>query len=503
MRNVGPFALECLGQGRSWPLTLSGRGALLPEEVEGFANGYACFPGTDAQGHSICIYAPERAKQFSTSMRHRVSFFLRSYLCENDMSMTDGYVVIVLVGDQGGNADMTTQECIEIATSQGGHGYFTHIVNPPMGIGTRNFYEVLYPIVQRIFRTLTNDKIAVHLGDKSEMVYKLGCHGLAPYCIPESIGGTWTLAKHMEWLSNRQQQDLRLYGAQYALPARSPATSLAAPAAANVERPVVIATPLKEPAGTSWCRDDAVIKVALAMETMSVEEKADYVEAVTKAPDITERECDPVAFLRAQNRNAAKAASQMATYWKVRKKVFGSSAFTALNQTGKGALDRRDLATLGSTFLMSLPNDAAGRSVIFCDGCRLTRCGRENQLRTTFYLYSIAAENRASQTEGAVLIYVATEPSFDRANQECMDLVMSALPIRLRDIHVICNPINDADQTDYTDKLDSSTISRFKQVSMNEVAVHVTGTRSSVAEHQVRHVTRRSSTKVHRWHVRL
>lgn len=172
----------------------------------------------------------------------------------------------------------------------------------------------------------------------------------------------------------------------------------------------------------------------------------------------------------------------MQQYWKIRKKVFGKRAFLPLNQTAEGTLDRKDTAVLSSSYLISLPDDATGRSVIFCDGSRLERSTGESRLRCSFYMYSIAAENAKSQREGIVVIYVTTEPTFDRANVECLELVLSALPLVIRDVHLIFTDKQKPSlETDVPDVLDPKALSLFQHVAKNEVVRHYSNGESSLA----------------------
>ena len=173
------------------------------------------------------------------------------------------------------------------------------------------------------------------------------------------------------------------------------------------------------------------------IQSMPNNEKTDYMKAMTTCPDLVTKESDPVRFLRCCQWDPQRSAKRLVQYWKTRRTIFGERAFLPLDQTGDGTLDRKDLNVLSSSYMMILPNDTSGHSVLFCDGSRLARSSRDSRLRCTFYMFSVAAENEVTQADGAILIYVLTEPSFDRASRECLDMTLGALPMSIRTVHLI------------------------------------------------------------------
>ena len=56
-------------------------------------------------------------------------------------------------------------------------------------------------------------------------------------------------------------------------------------------------------------------------------EKAAYLEAKKRAPELVETESDPTCFLRLHEYDYWKAAERMVSYWKERKKAFGDDNF--------------------------------------------------------------------------------------------------------------------------------------------------------------------------------
>lgn len=59
-------------------------------------------------------------------------------------------------------------------------------------------------------------------------------------------------------------------------------------------------------------------------------------------------------------------------------------------------------------------------------------------------MWCVIAESELSQTAGYSVLYMVTEPSFDRANKECLDIVVQAVPARLRYFHVLGVPPEDS-----------------------------------------------------------
>ena len=68
-------------------------------------------------------------------------------------------------------------------------------------------------------------------------------------------------------------------------------------------------------------------------------EKLEYMEGLSRSPDLVASESDPLQFVRFCNYNVWVAGERLVRYWKARKEAFGDErAFLPLILTGRGAL---------------------------------------------------------------------------------------------------------------------------------------------------------------------
>jgi hypothetical protein len=127
------------------------------------------------------------------------------------------------------------------------------------------------------------------------------------------------------------------------------------------------------------------------MNSLPDEEKAAYLDAAEKCPELIEAETNPQFYVDFCNGNKEKAAALLAKQWILRVMVFQERAFLPLNDlSGKGALTEEDVKALKSGFFAWLPDDAQGRTVIFGDNSRNTHT-ESSHGRSFFYVAHVAA----------------------------------------------------------------------------------------------------------------
>jgi hypothetical protein len=314
---------------------------------------------------------------------------------------------------------------------------------------------------------------------------KLGEFGIKG--LPDAIGGPYTVKEHLAWMQER----FLIEGGRYkelAMPATHMNALMRAPVPAASHNSTFVPEQneninlVQVAAATEHAINFGLQEFAQALDQIPHGAKASYMQAMQQAPELVERESNPAAFLRREAFDAAAAARRLVKYWEVRVTIFEEKAFMPLNQTGEGALDRRDLAVLGTAYFKSLPNDSQGRSVLFCDGSRLARSTRQSRLRTTFYLYSIASESKLSQSSGFILLHLITEPSFERANKECLDLVLSAIPSAIHDVHLL--RVTDSP---LETEVDPAVLHQYRQVARHQVIPHINTSRNLLAPRLARY----------------
>ncbi|GAX19170.1 hypothetical protein FisN_15Lh341 [Fistulifera solaris] len=190
---------------------------------------------------------------------------------------------------------------------------------------------------------------------------------------------------------------------------------------------------------TNEVASSAIKAMRTALALIPNGNKAAYLEALDKAPELSEQESLWERFLRFTNCNATKAANMYAKYWEVRKDLFGDRAFLPLNQTFEGAVERKDVTVLQTGYLMQLPCVESGQSVLYCDGTKLQKSTfSSSRARCKFYMLSIMSENVISQMKGFNLLYFWSDPSFDRVFKEhFVDTILPVMPVRVHEVHIL------------------------------------------------------------------
>jgi hypothetical protein len=101
--------------------------------------------------------------------------------------------------------------------------------------------------------------------------------------------------------------------------------------------------------------------------SIAAEDRTAFTEAYEQNRDLVERESDPVKFVRCESGNVEAAAGRLVSYWEERKKAFQERFLLPLVITGDGALDEASIDVLSTGYMVFLPDDAKGRSVLYLD----------------------------------------------------------------------------------------------------------------------------------------
>jgi hypothetical protein len=170
-----------------------------------------------------------------------------------------------------------------------------------------------------------------------------------------------------------------------------------------------------------------------AIGCISMEMKAEYVEALRACPRVAATESDPLVFLRRENFNYWAAALRLASYWKLRKSVFRDEAFTPL-------LSPANL-TFYSGVLCMLPADNEGRSVLCFNVNSLEESPLDlGKLRQAcFYFASVLAQDVRNQCEGFILICSFSKkiPEICHSCRDILDIIVKALPVKVSRILLV------------------------------------------------------------------
>jgi hypothetical protein len=151
-------------------------------------------------------------------------------------------------------------------------------------------------------------------------------------------------------------------------------------------------------------------------------------------------ESDPRRFLRVENFNPWAAASRLASYWTIRKSIFGEKSLFPLRGT-KGAFTEDDLRNIKSGVFQILPNDLYGHSVLFFDETKLELHTPRGFAKRIFFFLQMLSENQLSQSKGFTLVVALDKVgriSEKPGREFATDLVEQSMPLKLNDFHLLC-----------------------------------------------------------------
>ena len=177
-----------------------------------------------------------------------------------------------------------------------------------------------------------------------------------------------------------------------------------------------------------------------------------YIEAMARDPRFTQRETDPLQFVRYCNYDLWEGAQRLCLYWMERTQLFGPHrAFLPLALTGTGALTPEDVETLHAGFPALLPDCTTtnGLKCVLVDRRKwIPSATTENKLRALFYIARLLAEDDRTQLDGPLVFVMAVTPrdhNVDWAFARQANRILSKIfPFRPK-IHVIAIPMQKRD----------------------------------------------------------
>lgn len=446
------------------PLSLTGHGALTPPDIELITMGHVVLLPNDSFGRSVLCIDLSRRMEDSPEMRKRAFFYFGQIVMENDLSQTEGFVVLFLLNEN--KYDAVSHEALTmILNCMPIRPAAWHIINdvsnqkrkvPFQGIATN-----MIRVMGKSFRR--QDTFFHGSTAYGEILRSLQAHGMLQEGIPSTMGGSWNYSLWIEWLAHRldsEPRDTLLVNGTIQLQQQH-------------QQPYGILSPSPEIRITYDSYLQRLRKqVEEIIRHLPTVDTTPYMEASTSAPSrIWEEESNIDLFLLAENLNPLYAAERLVRYWQLRHECFGPKRYEPLCQTGENALGRKDLALLQTGFIKVLPVDSEGSPVIWIDASRLERApsGEKNRNRCLFYMFSILVENERSRMEGAVLLLKVLTPPFDGLDIDFLDRLIQALPLRFKAVHLnSLHPVEDALRT---------------QVEFGEqVYLHVSSSKTEIAD---------------------
>lgn len=481
---------EIFGTEAFLPLSLAGGGALDDSIVDTIRSGISLSPTIDRNGRTLLFYDASRHLEDNAASPIKYLFYLHQFIMENDMSQTEGYVLV---------AFLTSMEAYRIAA-----GAVTATMTLfPIKIkawhflswafpGSRNvaLFTQLQRFVMEVYPRLFRGHVVYfhERNDRLEIAKCLEVHGIDRSMLPLILGGSWSYWNIHEWVENRIRRDKKLYGNPTSsqkieqankfslLPSRYPLKKRIKTMESQViadsdqykgswteSHTMPISSIQQQVLAKSYRQwrifhgkedwNDTFVETSITgffhrhldsvIRSMHSHESAQYSKAASSIPvSIWENECNPFLFLLTEDFHVPRAAERLARYWNLRSDIFQECKFMPLNQTGEGALKRRsDLAVLSTGFVYLLPHDEEGCSVVCIDTTCLTSSHKtDRQNRCLFYMFSLTAENWRSQERGiSVLIRISSieKSLLGGADVAFMERLVDCFPINIKAIHLI------------------------------------------------------------------
>jgi hypothetical protein len=427
------------------PMIATGDGALSERDIECLKNGNCFVLPNDSKGRTVVFYDAFSANDpHSLEAVIRSIFYVGQVACENEM--TDGWVCLVVCRDLEINQQgFPAPAMLQLLTSFPFKLHSAHLFCVrQQGVST----------ARHIGGVFSNTQTFVHNATaKQENVVSMQRHGISPDGLPASLGGTWLYDRVLHWLQERTLKESELKDDRIAqLP-----LSVAGVSQQHLDSKPSSVQPSERgssdsaggdhpsPLGDDHARGKNVVQadhrtmMDLAIQQVSPQEKRAYVEAMQMTTEqLRSDEANLDWFLLVENLNSWMAAKRLLRYWQLRSDTFGPKRHHPLNQTGEGALERKELANLGTGFINILPHDSDGCPVIWIDSWRIRQSTSGECIdRAIFYMFSLLAENGKAQTKGATLLYLLDDSRFDSINVEFLHHLVAALPIRFKSVHLL------------------------------------------------------------------
>lgn len=436
------------------PLLVMGgaNSALSPEIIDEVRTGRLAFLPHDSQGCTVLCGDVSRNAEFDINVRRQALFYRFQIMSENEISQKEGYVFLMILSEF--KFDPSQSESLKLLL-----GAFPvrakawHLVSCIPSWNRSCLVQTFVKGLMRLFGHLIRQH-NTHFytsDEKDEILERLKSHGFSREKLPECLGGAWKYEQVSDWLVERKKIERQRYP--------------------NAFRAVVDQKTLQNQVTQTTAQDEDSKPPAINSYTGSEEERerqeffkaceSHVTAALQKLPaadtvayfaakqiasaEIWAAESDFMPYIRAEHCNAQFAARRLSRYWNLRNECFGSTDIQPLHQTGEGVLRRKELAALATGFVVLLPFDAQGCSVLWLDDTKLQfpkstrpKNRAELQRRCFFYMFSLMTENEKSQTDGVVLLHNVDSTASDRVDIGYVEFLVHCLPLRgVKSSHVI------------------------------------------------------------------
>ena len=493
---------------------LTGEGALNDEDMVVLRSGLKAILPKDGMGRNVLLFDLDRKPDhvLDPAASLRVYFCLVNFMAENEMTQTEGFVMVVRMRRNAGvwNDKNVTRFSELIRTALPSRIKTIHLVSCHAQFGRAGYLQKVLPAHVANRFTPYASRTVIHGGDTpNDLCRELQAHLLSPRGLPDSIGGKWKYDQYLkrvlgdspDWAKGPPEAGVTtpqeaLLGVVSTTKLESLDKNVDANSRASCEASADEFNSYFEAKATdiyyngvdeyAAVAERGCFDLENALELLSDREKAAYTEATQRAPELIDSESDPLKFLRCAKYNAWVAAHHLARYWEKRLVVFGKRAFLPMTKTGNGTLSEEDARLLESGYLSFLPDDKEGNPVVCYDDSRLPHDLGDpeglSRLRCLFYTLSVVSERRRSSLDGFVGIEIMNTQLLGYSESCFAELVATAMPIHLKALHLVHFPADDAGKKKLLHTIFPNTLKRLGASAFEWTHIHTGSTQEEILD---------------------
>lgn len=461
---------DVFGPNRAFlPLSLTGNGAMSKEAIECLKSSQVVRLPHNKHGRAVSCCDQSRRSKARREILSQCSFFNGQMMSEDEASQVVGYEMLVPVYGKENNDKFASENMNAILNTFPVRLQCWHFVNclPEWKEDSSRFEIIAKGIKVLIERMGKNVSTYFHFSQKKkqDIMKELEAHGYERTGVPSSLGGSWSYECFADWLEQKGERDQMVEAGSipFTVNRVNGSQELVCESDAFHSNEAKTGEPHSKKRAK---KDDAIYvlnwhrEVAKVIGTLPQEYVFAYKQALHHAPEEVKK-ISVDLFLRTEDFNPYLAAHRIARYWQLRAESFGSRKFLPMQQTGEGALGYEELQMLRMNFINLLPNDTEGCPVIWYNGSRQLRVSKkmtkETKHRCLFYMFSLLAENKKSQSEGSVLLNKLNSP-IPCAHTDIIWVkrLVYALPLRFKAVHLISHSTVSAEdqaEMDFGDKI--------------------------------------------------
>ena len=422
------------------PMDATGHGALSQDEAELLKSGFLRVLPADNTGRPVICWDQSKLVNVDKFLETaRCWFYILTVAAEDPVAQDRGVVFladdpdvcsIMRVGSNTFDSILQMSKSIPIAC------FSTQSIVIGKSLDPRGSHKTQAAI---FLESLSTDLSSCNVSSPDHVAQRLIEAGLRNEGIPDKYGGLWRQQNDSDWRVVRSQVESGRHSSS-ATSAESVPLMLAHIQIPSENTPVVM--PSKAPLGRLDGKEEQLLQAMEdAIMQLPAEDRADYCRVKQEAPDLIEKDSNPSLYFRYEKFNTLNAARRLALYWKHRCTYFNERALLPMNQTGEGALSKKDVALLATGHWTYLPTDSEGRTVVFHEASRPVKHDMMSQIRNIFYMHHVVLQNDLSVEKGVVgIVQIGAATNSTKqaeVRKSIASLVEDVFPFNFHCVHVV------------------------------------------------------------------